>query len=78
LFWEVGVLSNLWLLAVVAVSIVLQIALHSVAWAQAIFQTEIHAASDWLVALGGGLVPVTVLEVRKLVSRARRRAGGPA
>jgi Ca2+-transporting ATPase len=73
LFWEVGALTNMWLLAIVALTILLQIGLHHVPWTQAVFQIDALAPSDWAIAVGCGLVPATVLELRKLVGRGRRR-----
>ena len=72
LFWEVGPLSNLWLLAIVAALVVAQIGLHQFQWTQTTFQIGALTAQEWMVVVGCGLVPVTALELRKLVRRAAR------
>jgi Ca2+-transporting ATPase len=70
--WEVGAFSNLVLLAVVAVSVALQVALHQVAGLGALFATLPMSIADWTLCVGAGLVTVTVLEVAKLVRRRER------
>ena len=67
--FEVGAFSNLVLLAVVILSGSFQIALHHVGWVQRVFQVAPLSLAQWAVAIGFGLVPVTVLEMRKLVKR---------
>ena len=68
-FWEVGAFTNIRLLAVIGVSVVLQIAIHHIPAAQAIFAVVALDASQWAVAGLAALIPVTVLEVAKLVRR---------
>jgi Ca2+-transporting ATPase len=70
LFWEVGVFTNLRLLAIVAVSVLLQLGLHHIPAAQALFETQGLPLSDCALALGLGLIPVSVLEMSKLARRA--------
>jgi Ca2+-transporting ATPase len=72
LFWEVGVFSNLSLLVVVMVSVLLQLGIHHIPWAQELFGIGDLPLRDCGLALAVGLVPVTVLELVKLV----RRLGG--
>jgi Ca2+-transporting ATPase len=74
-FWEVGAFTNLRLLAVVTVSGAVQVALHHVPVVQRIFHVQPLSLSDGALAIGLGLVPVTILEVSKLVRRALGRGG---
>jgi Ca2+-transporting ATPase len=79
-FWEVGALTNLRLLAVVAISGIVQVALHHVPVMQGLFHLAPLSAFDLLLTVGLGFLAVTVIEVSKLVRRAWRRvslrAGG--
>jgi Ca2+-transporting ATPase len=70
--FEVGAFTNLKLLAVVALSAAFQVALQHVAWVAEVFQVAPLEPRQALLAAGAGLVPVTVLEVRKLVRAALR------
>ncbi len=69
LFFETGVLANVALLGIVVLSLALQLAIHELGPLQRLF--EIHALSigDWLLVLGLGVIPMVVLELRKLVMR---------
>jgi Ca2+-transporting ATPase len=69
IFWEVGAFTNLRLLGVVIVSVFLQLGLHHIPWAQDLFQLQDLPLADAGLALGLGLIPVSVLEIRKLVRR---------
>ena len=75
LFWEVGAFTNLRLLGVVVLSVVLQLAIHHIPAAQAVFETGPLSAADCVLTLLVALVPVTVIELSKL---ARRWATHPA
>jgi Ca2+-transporting ATPase len=70
--WEVGLLSNLRLLAVVAGTVGLQLLIHHVRALAAVFGSGPVTLDSYIVWVGLALVPVTVLELTKL---ARRRAG---
>ncbi len=72
LFWEVGAFTNLRLLGVVVLSVLLQLALHHIPATQALFQIEALTLSDCALALGLGLIPVSILEVSKLLRRVAR------
>ncbi len=74
LFWEVGALGNLTLLGVVAVSVLAQLAIHHIPATQRLFQISSISWSDGALGLAVGLVPVTGLELAKLVRRLRKRA----
>jgi Ca2+-transporting ATPase len=76
LFWETGAFTNLRLLGVVVFSIVLQLGLHHLPWTQTLFQLGPLSLSDCVLALGLGLIPVSVLELTKLARRLVRR--GPS
>lgn len=68
-FWSVGAFGNLALLAVVGVSATLQLLLHAFAPTRAVFGLTIQPVEHLLLALGMGLVPVTLIEVVKLIRR---------
>ncbi|MCC6811507.1 MAG: cation-translocating P-type ATPase [Deltaproteobacteria bacterium] len=70
LLWEVGAFTNLRLLAVVAVTASLQVAVQQLPITQRLFGIEALAWSDGLMALGLAFVPVSVLELLKLGRRA--------
>ena len=69
LFWEVGVLTNIRLLAVIVFSVLLQIALHHFPIAQRVLNTGPLSAADCVLTMGVALVPVAVIELAKLVRR---------
>ena len=71
LFWEVGPLGNLRLLAVLIGSALVQIALQHFAWTRAVFDLTHLSTHDTLLALALGFVPVSVLELTKLLRRWR-------
>ena len=60
---------------VVAVSIAAQLALHHVSATQQLFHLAPLSLGDWAIAFGAGFIPVSVLELLKLV---RRRVPAPA
>jgi len=70
--WQVGLLSNVRLLAIVAVSFVLQLAISVTPMLEGIFETQRITVSECLVAIAIGAIPVSVLEVVKAVRRRRR------
>jgi Ca2+-transporting ATPase len=73
LFWEVGAFTNLRLLFVVAVSALIQLAIHHLPVTQELFQIHALSAQDCLLSLALGLIPVTILEFAKLLRRCSRR-----
>lgn len=75
-FWEVGALTNLRLLAVIGVSIVVQVALLHWPWSAGLFGFGALTIVDTGIAFALGMIPVTVLEGRKLIRRRRRASGG--
>ncbi len=73
-FWEVGAFTNVRLLAVVACSALFQLGIHHIPATQTIFDTQPLSAVDGAVTLLVALIPVTAIEVGKLVARWRRRS----
>ena len=69
LFWEVGVFTNVPLLGVIVVSVLMQIALHRIPVARALFNIGPLSAADCALALLVALVPVTVIELSKVARR---------
>ncbi|MEZ4235002.1 MAG: HAD-IC family P-type ATPase [Myxococcota bacterium] len=70
---EVGLFSNLPLLFVVALSLGLQVAITELAFPRSVLHLAPLSPAQWAVALGAALVPVSVLEIGKLVVRALHR-----
>jgi P-type Ca2+ transporter type 2C len=68
---EVGVFTNLPLLAVIVVSLAVQFALTEVALAREVFHLQSVPMLGWGVVVGAALVPVSVLEIGKLLWRWR-------
>ena len=69
MFWEVGVFTNLRLLGVVVFSILMQLGIHYIPAAQAVFDVGPLSAADCALTLLVALGPVTVIETSKLVRR---------
>jgi Ca2+-transporting ATPase len=72
-FFQVGALSNLRLLAVVVGSAVVQLALHEIPIARTLLHLEPLDPVDAALALGLGLVPVSAIELAKLLRQMLRR-----
>ncbi len=70
--FEVGAFTNLLLVGVVAVSAAVQVALYHVPIVAFLLHLRPIGARDHMIAVGLGLVPVTVIEVMKLLRRAWR------
>ncbi len=77
-FWQTGIFGNLKLLGVIGVSVVLQLGLHHFPWTQELFGLGPLSAKECGAALLIGLVPVTVLELAKLVRGRAQGVRGPA
>jgi Ca2+-transporting ATPase len=67
-FWQVGALGNVLLVGVVVASVLLQFVIHHLQWTQSLFDIEALSSSESLLCLALGLVPVTVIELLKIVS----------
>ena len=74
-FWEVGAFTNLRLLGVVVFSVLMQLGIHHIPVAQEVFDIGPLSAADCALTLLVALVPVTVVEVSKLV-RGRKLVTG--
>jgi P-type Ca2+ transporter type 2C len=70
-FLEVGVFTNLKLLGVVVFSVLMQLAMHHIPAAQELFEIGPLSAMDCALTLLVAMGPITVIEVAKLVRRAR-------
>ena len=68
-FWQVGAFSNLVLVAVVIASLAAQLAIHGLPLTRALFDIAALTPLDAALCLALGLVPVTVVELAKLVRR---------
>jgi Ca2+-transporting ATPase len=68
-FWEVGAFTNLRLLGVVVFSVLMQLGIHHIPAAQAIFDISPLSAADCALTLLVALGPVTAIEVWKLLRR---------
>jgi Ca2+-transporting ATPase len=71
IFWEVGAFTNVRLLGVVVASALVQVAIHYIPATQAFFEIGTLPLADGALAVGAGLIPVTVMELQKLVRRLR-------
>ncbi len=68
-FWEVGAFTNVRLLAVVVFSALMQLGIHHIPAARAVFEIGPLSAADCLLTLLVASGPVTVIEVGKLLRR---------
>lgn len=69
LFWEVGVLSNLWLLGVALLTGLLQVSLHFFPLTQRIFGLQPLSLGDFFLILPLALVAITTMEIKKMLIR---------
>ncbi len=77
IFWEVGPLSNLKLVGVVALTILLQLGIHHIPATQRLLDLGPLSLADCAWSFAIGLVPVTLIELYKLARRLMPRAGSP-
>jgi Ca2+-transporting ATPase len=78
LFWEVGPLRNMTLLGVISLSVIVQLALHHIPATQALFQIGTLSLADCTLTMLVALVPVSAIELTKLLRRAiRSRTAAP-
>jgi Ca2+-transporting ATPase len=71
-FWEVGAFSNWRLLIIVLFSVAMQLGIHHIPLAQRVFDVGPLSLADCVLTLTVALGPVSVIELAKLVRRARR------
>ncbi len=73
LHWEIGHLKNLWLLGVCVVTGALQLSLHFIPFSQKIFGLSPLTSTDLLMIIPAALIPISVVEINKLIQRARSK-----
>jgi Ca2+-transporting ATPase len=71
--WQIGLFSNMRLFLVVAVSFVLQLAIHHVPMLQTLFQIEPVSLNQCVAWIGVGFIPLIVLELRKVIRRPKQQ-----
>jgi P-type Ca2+ transporter type 2C len=71
---ELGVFSNLWLFGAVAVSVLLQLGIMTIPWTQKVFEVTTLLPREWLLVLLLSVIPVTVIELLKIVAFHRKRS----
>jgi Ca2+-transporting ATPase len=64
-----GFFTNPWLLGAIVVSMLLQVSVVTLPYAQDVFQVGAELGRDWLLVAGLSLVPVTLIEVAKCAVR---------
>jgi Ca2+-transporting ATPase len=76
--WELGLFTNPYLFAAVAVSGLLQLSVVAMPFARPFFETATHLTWEWGLVAALTFLPVTLAEVLKLLRRlvSRRRAAG--
>lgn len=72
-FFQVGPFTNLHLLGAIAISGLLQLSAVTLPFTHRVFETSSHPALEWVLVFGLALVPVTLVEVAKLVRGALAR-----
>lgn len=75
-FWEVGAFSNVWLLGVAFVTFAIQLSLHYLPLSQKIFSLSPLETSDFRFIVPLALIPVSIVELTKLVKRYFRKHVG--
>jgi Ca2+-transporting ATPase len=70
---ELGVFSNLWLFGAVAISVLLQLSIMTIPWAQTVFEVATYLSWEWLLILLLSVIPVTVIELLKIATAFRNR-----
>lgn len=66
---ELGLFSNPYLLGAIAISALLQLSVVALPHAQPVFETTTHFAWEWVLIVLLALLPVTVIELVKLVRK---------
>lgn len=65
--WQMGMFSNMRLFLIVALSFVFQLAIHHIPMLQTLFQLEPITLNQCVVWIGLGLIPMMILEFRKVI-----------
>ena len=68
-FWETGALTNVTLLLVVSISVLVQLTIHHLPVTQLAFAIAPLSVADCILSLAVALIPVTTIEMTKLVRR---------
>lgn len=76
-FFQMGAFSNIYHLVAVALPLLFQIWLHHSGTFQNVFKVKHLEWSDCLIMIGVTLIPVTFLEVRKLIKQQRKMRSMP-
>jgi Ca2+-transporting ATPase len=69
--WQVGLFSNMRLFVIVAASFALQVAIHHIPLLQTLFDIEPITLSQCAAWIGIGVIPLVILELKKVLSRSR-------
>jgi len=69
IFWEVGAFTNKVLLGVITVFVLLQVGLYEIPAVRELFGLAPLGREEWALVLALGLIPVTALEMAKLMRR---------
>ena len=70
---ELGVFSNPCLFGAVAVSVLLQLGIMAIPWTQTVFEVATLSSREWLLILLLSVIPVTVIELLKIVASYLKR-----
>lgn len=65
-FWQLGITTNLYVVAAVVVSALLQLGIIALPFTRAIFEATTHTPMEWGLLLALALAPVTLIELVKL------------
>ncbi len=76
--FELGPFTNLPLCGAIQVSVFLQLSVVTIPFARPVFETVAHFAWEWALVAGLSLVPVTCIEVGKLIRKRRSKLRGAA
>ena len=71
---ELGLFSNPSLFGAVAVSVLLQLGIMAIPWTQAVFDVAGLSSWEWLLILLLSVIPVTLIELLKMVASYRKRS----
>lgn len=77
IFWQVGALSNLWLLGIVVITSALQASLHYVPLAQEMFGLVPFTLEQLYLALPASLITITAVELTKLLPKKQEALNQP-
>lgn len=69
IFWQVGALSNLWLLGVVILTGCIQVALHFLPLTQEIFGLKPLRLQEFMLVISLALLPISLIELQKIFLR---------